>query len=250
VFHLNGRPAALKSLIRRGFNAFGTTIHQPRVGGGEDPFEDMHRLALFRQAPLIMDVGANVGQSIVRFKAIFPSAEIHSFEPSPSTFATLRQNAAPYSGVHLNNCALGGEATEATLLENSYSDMSSFLVPGRLAWGEVTRRTPVRIETLDDYCARHDLGPITILKTDTQGYDFEVVKGSVGLMARHRVQMVYMEVNFSDIYEGLPHPDEIMMFMREHGFRLVGLYNFCFQEGMVSWVDALFVDPAVRDGAG
>ena len=40
----------------------------------------------------------------------------------------------PTPRVHLNNCALGAEATEAMLLENCYSDMSSFLAPGRLVW--------------------------------------------------------------------------------------------------------------------
>jgi FkbM family methyltransferase len=236
------RSEALKSLMRRSFKAVGLTVHRYRAG--DDPFEDMHRLLLPGRAPLIIDVGANLGQSIVRFRAIFPIAEMHSFEPSPSTYAQLCRNVAHYSGVHLNNYGVGATATEAILLENYYSEMSSFLAPGRLAWGKVTRQTPVRIETLDDYCAGHDLGPITIVKTDTQGLDFDVIKGSVGLIARHRIQMVSMEVIFSEMYEGLPRFDEILLFMREHGFRLVSLYNFHFQEGLVSWADALFVDPA------
>jgi len=31
--------------------------------------------------PIIFDVGANEGQSIKRFKSIFPKSIIHSFEP-------------------------------------------------------------------------------------------------------------------------------------------------------------------------
>lgn len=244
VLHRIDSSEALKSLIRRRFKALGVTIHRYPGPVGGDPFEDMHRLVLTGRRPLIIDVGANVGQSVVQFKTMFPSAEMHSFEPSPSTYDLLCSNVARYSGVHLNNCGVGAEAAEAMLLENSYSDMSSLLTPGRLAWGEVTQQTPVRIETLDDYCADHNLEPITIVKTDTQGSDLDVVKGSVGLIARHRIQMVYMEVIISEMYEGLPHFDEVLLFMREHGFRLVSLYNFRIQEGLLSWADALFVDPA------
>jgi FkbM family methyltransferase len=247
VLHRIDRSEALKALARRSFKAVGLTVHRYRGAVGDDPFEDMNRLAPSGRAPLIIDVGANLGQSIVRFKAVFPNAEMHSFEPSPSIYAQLCRNTAHYSGVHLNNCGVGAEATEAMLLENSYSGMSSLLAPGRLGWGEVTQKTPVRIETLDGYCAGHDVGPITILKTDTQGFDFDVLKGSVDLIVHHRIQMVYTEVIFSEMYEGLPHFDEILLFLREHGFRLVSLYNFHFQEGLVSWADALFVDPAFEE---
>ncbi len=34
----------------------------------------------------ILDVGANVGQSIERFRRYLPNAEIYSFEPNPNTF--------------------------------------------------------------------------------------------------------------------------------------------------------------------
>ena len=35
--------------------------------------------------PTILDVGANLGQSIDRFKQIWPSSRIISFEPNPSS---------------------------------------------------------------------------------------------------------------------------------------------------------------------
>lgn len=42
--------------------------------------------------PLIVDVGANTGQSIKRFKSVWPTSVIHAFEPNPSTFQQLSEN--------------------------------------------------------------------------------------------------------------------------------------------------------------
>jgi len=40
-------------------------------------------------APLILDVGAHVGQSNQLFRRMFPAATIWSFEPDPDSFARL-----------------------------------------------------------------------------------------------------------------------------------------------------------------
>ena len=40
-------------------------------------------------APCILDVGANKGQSVEHFRQEFPDSEIHSFEPNPQIFLEL-----------------------------------------------------------------------------------------------------------------------------------------------------------------
>ena len=80
--------------------------------------------------PIVFDVGASRGQTVVRFKSMFPGCEIHSFEPSPSTFKLLQERAAEFDGVHCHNLALGGTCETREFLENAQSDVASFLEPG------------------------------------------------------------------------------------------------------------------------
>jgi hypothetical protein len=94
---------------------------------GRDPYVDMKRFSGSFDSPVIFDVGANLGQSIQKFKDEFPQGVIFSFEPGPVTFSKLQGNAANVKGVHLYNCALGSEVGTLTFYENEYSDMSSFL---------------------------------------------------------------------------------------------------------------------------
>ncbi len=43
-----------------------------------------------KEEPLIFDVGANSGQSIIRFKKIFKESIIYSFEPQKNEFQKLK----------------------------------------------------------------------------------------------------------------------------------------------------------------
>ena len=55
----------------------------------------------------IVDVGANKGQSIMRYKKIFPESKIFSFEPDPKIFKELNMNVKKYRNINLYNFALG-----------------------------------------------------------------------------------------------------------------------------------------------
>ena len=140
----------IKDLINR--CGYDVTAHDPnRIG--HNPLSDMARF-LDTVHPVVFDVGAHVGQSIQRFRSRFPGSTIHSFEPSPSTFATLQANASGLRDAHLWTCALGSASRQMTLLENRHSEMSSFLPLGPHGWDRITQETAVEVQTIDAFCRR------------------------------------------------------------------------------------------------
>ena len=74
---------------------------------GIDPVRDIGRFLRGVPRPVMLDVGANTGQTIARFRRRFPQAVVHAFEPSPTTFATLRAGHEGVPGVHLWNVGVG-----------------------------------------------------------------------------------------------------------------------------------------------
>ena len=54
-------------------------------------FNDIHKAIIDKDNPIIFDVGANKGQSIRRFKNIFPKSTIHAFEPIKEEFVKLQE---------------------------------------------------------------------------------------------------------------------------------------------------------------
>ena len=84
-----------KTVIKYAFSRLGYQMRRTQ-SLGSDPFADMSRFVESR-TPVLFDVGANVGQTIRNFRQHFKQSTIHSFEPSPSTFQTLRERTL---GIH------------------------------------------------------------------------------------------------------------------------------------------------------
>jgi len=237
--------SVIRSKIKKTFECLGYDIY--KLGSlGHDPFRDMKQLVI-SDKPMILDVGANIGQSIRIFRKWFGNSIFHSFEPGDSTFSILKQNTRHLRDVYLNNIALGKKRGTNKLIEHKESQMSSFLEPGKDCWGRVTGETLVRVDTLDAYCKRKGISKIDILKTDTQGYDLEVIKGGSQLLSDNRIHLIFIEIGFLEIYKDAPSLDTIYRFLVANRFKLVSFYRFNYINNIAGWCDALFANPHFAD---
>jgi len=209
---------------------------------GRCAFSDMKRFLPSDAAPLIIDVGGHIGDSVALFKKAFPSSMIHSFEPSPQSFEKLKQNTARDSEVFLWNCAMGAVAGKKTLLQNESSGMSSFLQLGEFGWGQIEKESIVDVTTLDSFLAGHGIERVDILKSDTQGYELEVLKGAEEALRRNRIGLIYLELIFSPMYKGQPPFHQIFQHLAACNFALVSIYGIQYQRNLADWADALFVN--------
>jgi len=229
--------------VKAVFHFFGIEIHKVRKGVGVDAFRDMRYLSAVPD-PVIFDVGANVGQSVGIFRKYFPRPVIHSFEPGGAAFEQLTRATAGVPDLRLNNFGLASQAGSRTFIENARTDMSSLLEPGADCWGEITRTYTIDVSTVDDYCAKNGIELIDILKIDTQGSEFDVIKGADAMMRKGAIHLIYLEIIFSEMYKGLPRLDEVYGFLADRGYTLVAFYDFWYQRERAGWTDALFIHPA------
>jgi FkbM family methyltransferase len=231
-----------KRFVKKMFAAIGYEIRRTDEVGS-NAIGDMSGLVSLNGTPngaIIFDVGANIGGTIREFHNQFAGPIIHAFEPSPETFQSLKTNVASIPSVTLNNLGLGSSIGQLTFHENKLADMSSFLESDKDCWGESKRDVNVLIGTVDDYCFKNRIERIDVLKSDTQGYDLEVLRGADRMLTSGCVYLVYLEIIFSEMYKGRPDLDEIYRHLRDRGFRLVRFYGFNFQNGRAGWADALF----------
>ncbi|CAN5731227.1 hypothetical protein BH24ACI5_BH24ACI5_07870 [soil metagenome] len=224
-----------------------------RIRLGRDPLADSRRIHPGTIA-CVFDVGAHVGQSAALFSDTFRGADIHSFEPDPTSFAQLRTVAAAYPRVTAVNAAVGDRAGEATFFINRFSQTNSILRP-RDGAGEflvasdgldVRQETRVPVITLDQYCAEHAIERVDLLKLDTQGYELRVLDGATSLIQRRAVPLIYLEVGFIPLYEQQPLFPEVYQYLYDRDYRLVWLYESSFHTHLFTiGANALFVDTAV-----
>lgn len=180
---------------------------------------------------VVFDVGARFGihpswQPISRS----PLLDTHAFEPDLQEAERL---AAKYSGqpnYHVTPLAFGDSNGPKSLHLLAHRGQSSFLRPNlEGAWFGVTRQEEGRIEStrecqmrrLDDWCLETGLYP-DFLKTDTEGYDYEVLKGGERVV-RERVLGLRCEVLFQQTFVGTGEFDQIFRFMRDRDFVLANL---------------------------
>ena len=143
---------SVKKIIKRLLLSAGYEVRKVSAEVGLNLFRDLRSMA-GTGSLVIIDAGANVGQSILDFHRVFSHPTIHAFEPGPEAFAQLQVRTAGLSGLHLNNCALGSQHGVMKFVANSQSDMSSLLEPSVDCWGTVQERRDTVVKTLDQYCA-------------------------------------------------------------------------------------------------
>ena len=193
---------------------------------------------------MIADIGANRGQFALATRHCHPDAMIHSFEPLPGPAATFRRVFAKDSRVHLHESAIGPVAGEATIHVSARDDSSSLLPIGteqdRLFPGTAESRIEtIRVGRLHDFIAAEEIVPSALLKLDVQGFELSALQGCEDLL--QHFAWVYVECSFIELYEGQALADEVIDYLSEHEFRLVGVYNMDYdKKGIAIQADFLF----------
>jgi len=214
---------------------------------GNNPIEDMTRLLSRRSVAIVVDGGAYEGSFSHECARAFPNATIHAFEPTPASYSRLERRAQSASAIVCHRLALGSECGAATLFVNA-SPLTNSLRKNSSAGhhyfpvfvAEQTT-TKVQVVTLAEFASDRGLDAIDILKLDLQGNELEAIIGSGRLL--ETVRVIFMEVQFVELYENAPLFSEIESYLRGRGFVLYQLYELVRspKDGRLLYGDAMFV---------
>jgi FkbM family methyltransferase len=135
--------------------------HVQKVLAGEYDIPYRH------SAPVILDIGANVGSFAAWALKRWPGAHVHCYEPLPDNFALLTRNLGQFAGssVSLYNFAVGDPSLTRLYLGRNNCGEASFYDIGEQSTVcvEVEARTP-------------DVLPkAQIVKIDTEGSEVEIL---------------------------------------------------------------------------
>ena len=227
-------------------------------GATEDPFLDQQRIVQFAgstKPATVFDVGANIGQSVKKYRALFPDARIHAFEPLPKAYRQLLLAADDAGNTQANQLALHDAPGTRKFCSNrgGANQTSSFLPPDdevRHSYPahafELEKMIDVQVSTLDDYCAEHNVEHIDVLKMDTQGTELDILRGGQKLLEKRAVTLAYIEICFAPLYANSPLYHRIATFLEDAGLDLFRIY--CQNYGTAGrhvGGDAVFVERSV-----
>ena len=146
---------------------------------------------------VIFDVGANVGQSALRYASTYPASTIYCFEPVKETFDQLTRNVAGKKQITCCNVALSDYVGDGTMISNGTSVMNRLVDEDGMAGVTSEQREQVHVSTVDTFCESSNIARISYLKVDAEGGDLDVLAGSRGILQRHGVDMVEVEAGMN-----------------------------------------------------
>lgn len=196
----------------------------------------------------VIDVGANVGESVSLLRRIGFRGYIFSFEPYPDSFKSLYSTFCTDPYWKGFNVALGSQnmVSDFRIAQSSYN--SSFLTSKTVKTCRVADVQVKRLDSIIDTLLECIRDPRIFLKIDTQGYDLEVVRGAEG--CKDRILCLQSEIAVTQVYDNMPNYLKSLAYYESLGFKLMNLFTVTRTagHGAILEYDALMARPKSLNG--
>lgn len=240
----------IKRVVRKFFASLGVDLDALRPR--KEYVIDQKRL--MPHPRVIFDVGGHIGQTVEKYRKLYPNATIHSFEPFKSSFDQLSLVCHPEANCHPHMLAFSDVAGTADYYANASGGGTNSLFPPEDMEKRFdhdddshyagTVKTSVTTDTIDSFCAEHGIDNIDILKMDIQGGELKALHGAERMLLERKVDLLFLEVSFIHIYKGQALFHDIEGFLLERGYTLYNIHYLSTQsEGQLVQGDAIFISP-------
>jgi FkbM family methyltransferase len=156
-------------------------------------FRDLARRLLGLREGAVLDVGANVGQTLLAILEIEPSRRYIGFEPQASCCAGLNRFIEDNNLTNHAVMAVGlGETSGILALgTRSREDVSASLVREYRPAGFHSHYAPVPVCRGDEVLGALDVSDVAMLKIDVEGGELAVMRGFSELLARRLPPVIF-----------------------------------------------------------
>ena len=206
----------------------------------ENRLRDLRRI--LKDDSVIIDVGAHKGEFSNSLRSI-TRGKIYAFEPIPEAFEDLKKNISDsnFKGVNKAVSETDGKA-EFHVMKSFLG--SSFLpaVPNQEStWLQETDIIEVSTIRIDTFMDEQKVTNISLLKTDAEGKDLEVLKSAGKYLSPKYINAILVEISFHEFHKGQDSYYEIMRLVSQSGYFLAGFYPHFNRKNWLWWADVLFL---------
>lgn len=174
---------------------------------------------LVKKDSVIIDVGANIGQTAMNFAKISEqNSMIHAFEPDPVNYSKALENLKrnPFKNIRYYNIGLGSANEELSLKINSPLNRGGNRIDRKKALGSLI----IKIERLDDVLERENVQKVDLIKIDVEGFELEVLKGAKTTILLHK-PLLYIEVDDANLQQQGTSASRLIQFIKDLGYNCV-----------------------------
>ena len=206
-------------------------------------------LNYLKDGDIVFDVGAHVGYySILASKIIGKTGQVHSFEPTPRTFNTLKENTQEKENVFINNNAVLDQETEIEFVDYGpkFSAFNSFKkrTGDEMRFLSEPEKIKVKTISLDRYCEGKNIKP-DFIKIDAEGAEHLILQAMTEIIKNIK-PLITIEVAGED--EWKDNCSKLIQFLQHNGYMayeidLNGFIKKHVQKDTYSYDNLLFAHP-------
>ncbi|EDY38014.1 FkbM family methyltransferase [Cyanobium sp. PCC 7001] len=154
--------------------------------------------------PVLLDIGANVGEYSIALAKSLPSCRCYAFEPNPITFKELAANTGSISNIRLFNCGASSKGQRRRIFVYKSDSSTGHASLYRDVFKEFHLQDDGNIGSLACSMERIDElvesriiaeAEIHFIKIDTEGHELESLKGMLGVIRGGGVRALQFEFN-------------------------------------------------------
>ena len=195
---------------------------------------------------IFFDVGAHMGLYTDLVNKIYPNCKSFLFEPQSTIFNKVKEKYSSNNNVQVFNKAISDTEKKQNLYLNmhdltstlsTFDEQSSYLNFKAKLYGTDIKNMSYGTElvqtiTLDKFMSEHNVDKIDLIKIDTEGHEFNVLKGLKNQI--ENVENILIEFHHRDLFLDYD-PNKIHQHLIDNGFKLEKTFKFPF-----CWVDRLY----------
>jgi FkbM family methyltransferase len=181
---------------------------------------------------IAIDIGGNVGNYTAELRRLFPTLEIHTFEPSETNITKLKARFANDKNIHLIPCAVSNSTGQASLFSNEPGSGLGSLTKRKLDHFGISFDVKESVKTirLDEYWETElKQVPLDFVKIDIEGHELSALSGFG--KAIHQTKVIQFEFGGCNI-DTRTYFQDFWYFFRENNFSIfritpIGLQKIC-----------------------
>lgn len=187
---------------------------------------------LIRPGMTVIDAGANIGlYSLIAGKLVGSKGKVISFEPSKETFVRFKNNINlnKLSNIIPVNCGLGDNPNEQLVLRQDIGNLDAerYLFPSNTPpskklqnINEINLEELIQVDTLDNYCFNNSIQKVDLMKIDTEGFEYYILKGAKNVLKNNPDLVILMECTSLGTARASTTQDDVFDLLRSFDFKI------------------------------
>ena len=180
-------------------------------------------IRLLRPGMVFFDVGAHIGYfSLLASELVGAQGRVHGFEPTPTTFAVLRQNTDSIANITLVNAAVYSQGGPLQLQDfgvtfSAFNSIYAGKMQDREGRGLRPHEYTAQAVTLAHYIETTQVKP-NVIKIDAEGAELSILQGLEPAFGRYR-PILTIEVGDTTASGDMPRSRPVVDWLIAHDYR-------------------------------